>query len=75
MINLIQWHFAALWSGATLAGSFANTYGVFLLWRAAVGIGEASYSVIAPTIISDLFTGKRRTAMLTAFYVGIPIGF
>lgn len=42
--------------------------------RAAVGIGEASYSTIAPTIIADLFAKDLRTTMLMVFYFAIPVG-
>lgn len=46
----------------------------FLFFRALVGIGEASYSTIAPTIISDLFVKETRSKMLTMFYFAIPVG-
>lgn len=64
------------WAGTTLAGSFVpgDQFGLFLTLRALVGVGEASYSTIAPTIIADLFTHKWRTAMLTVFYFAIPAG-
>lgn len=39
-----------------------------------VGIGEASYSTVAPTIISDLFAKNLRSRMLAAFYFAIPVG-
>ena len=39
-----------------------------------VGIGEASYSTIAPTIISDLFIKDVRSKMLAFFYFAIPVG-
>lgn len=39
-----------------------------------VGIGEASYSTIAPTIISDLFVKDTRSKMLALFYFAIPVG-
>ena len=42
------------WAGATLLGSFMTNYGSFLAMRAIIGIGEASYSTIAPTIIGYL---------------------
>lgn len=45
-----------------------------VLLRALVGIGEASYTTIAPTIIGDLFTGARRSIMICAFYILIPVG-
>lgn len=63
-----------LWSGTTLLGSFMNHFGWFLAFRAMVGIGEASYSTIAPTIISDLFVHNMRSRMLAMFYFAIPVG-
>nr|CAD7433256.1 unnamed protein product [Timema monikensis] len=63
-----------LWSLTTLLGSFANTYELFITSRALVGIGEASYSTIAPTIISDMFVGQLRSIMLALFYFAIPVG-
>lgn len=64
----------ALWSGTTLLGSFMNDYWSFLTFRALVGVGEASYSTIAPTIISDLFVHSIRSKMLALFYFAIPVG-
>ncbi|KAL1497452.1 hypothetical protein ABEB36_008423 [Hypothenemus hampei] len=63
-----------LWSLTTLCGSFMTNYWWFLLFRAMVGIGEASYSTIAPTILSDLFVGNIRSKMLALFYFAIPVG-
>jgi MFS family permease len=45
-----------------------------LALRAIVGIGEASYSTIAPTIISDMFVKEARSKMLAIFYFAIPVG-
>ncbi|KAG7176750.1 spinster-like [Homarus americanus] len=42
--------------------------------RCLVGVGEASYSTIAPTIISDLFVKDLRSKMLAVFYFAIPVG-
>ncbi|XP_055626649.1 protein spinster isoform X1 [Toxorhynchites rutilus septentrionalis] len=63
-----------LWSTTTLLGSFMHQFGWFITFRALVGIGEASYSTIAPTIISDLFVGDTRSKMLAMFYFAIPVG-
>ncbi|XP_035906094.1 protein spinster isoform X4 [Anopheles stephensi] len=63
-----------LWSTTTLAGSYMKTFGWFITFRALVGVGEASYSTIAPTIISDLFVGEMRSKMLALFYFAIPVG-
>ncbi|NXY90820.1 SPNS3 protein, partial [Alcedo cyanopectus] len=65
-----------LWSGATLGSSFiSESYcWIFFLSRGLVGIGTASYSTIAPTIIADLFEEGKRTTMLSIFYIFIPVG-
>ncbi|XP_036330769.1 protein spinster isoform X1 [Rhagoletis pomonella] len=63
-----------LWSTTTLLGSFMGSFGGFITFRALVGIGEASYSTIAPTIISDLFVHDLRSKMLALFYFAIPVG-
>ncbi|XP_059481029.1 protein spinster isoform X2 [Neocloeon triangulifer] len=63
-----------LWGLTTLLGSFMQDYHWFLLMRGLVGIGEASYSTIAPTIISDLFVNDMRSKMLALFYFAIPVG-
>lgn len=64
----------ALWCATTLLGSYMNSFGWFLAFRAFVGIGEASYSTIAPTILSDLFVHDLRSKMLAIFYFAIPVG-
>ncbi|XP_012537066.1 protein spinster isoform X2 [Monomorium pharaonis] len=63
-----------LWCLTTFIGSFMKTYGWFLFFRTLVGMGEASYSTIAPTIISDLFVKDVRSKMLALFYFAIPVG-
>lgn len=64
------------WSSVTLLSSFVQRHHTywFFLFRALVGIGEASYATVAPTIIADLFVGKKRTTILAMFYLAIPIG-
>lgn len=63
-----------LWCLTTFIGSYMKTYGWFLIFRTMVGVGEASYSTIAPTIISDLFIKDVRSKMLALFYFAIPVG-
>lgn len=62
------------WSLTTLIGSYMPNYELFLLFRCFVGVGEASYSTIAPTIISDMFVKDIRSTMLAVFYILIPVG-
>ncbi|XP_039752934.1 protein spinster isoform X2 [Pararge aegeria] len=72
--RLIMAFGVALWSITTFAGSYIYTYAGFAVFRGMVGIGEASYSTIAPTIISDLFVDNVRSKMLAFFYFAIPVG-
>jgi MFS family permease len=53
---------------------FFKHFWLFLIIRSLVGVGEASYSCVAPTIIGDLFTGEMRTRMLAVFYLAVPVG-
>ncbi|XP_059818276.1 protein spinster homolog 1-like isoform X2 [Hypanus sabinus] len=64
------------WSAVTLLSSFVPRayFWALLLTRGLVGVGEASYSTIAPTVIADLFVGDKRTRMLSIFYFAIPVG-
>lgn len=64
------------WLLAAFSGSLMNRdHGdLFFLSRVLVGVGEASYSTIAPTIIADLFEPHRRKLFLSIFYFAIPIG-
>ncbi|KAI7803580.1 protein spinster homolog 1 [Triplophysa rosa] len=64
------------WSLVTLASSYVSKeyFWALLLTRGLVGVGEASYSTIAPTIIADLFVKEKRTNMLSIFYFAIPVG-
>ncbi|CAF0865140.1 unnamed protein product [Adineta ricciae] len=66
----------SLWSMTTVAGSFVppNLFWLFVLLRSLVGVGEASYSCVAPTIIADLFTSDMRTTMLAVFNIAVPLG-
>ncbi|VDD81517.1 unnamed protein product [Mesocestoides corti] len=45
-----------------------------MVLRCIVGIGEASYSTLAPTILTDLFSGNARTSILGFFYFAVPVG-
>lgn len=47
---------------------------MFLLFRGIVGIGEASYSNVCPSMISDMFTGPARSRMYMLFYFAVPVG-
>jgi MFS family permease len=63
-----------LWSLASGGSGLAPAFGILLITRLFVGIGEAGYGPAAPTIISDLYPVRRRGAVLSWFYMAIPVG-
>ena len=63
-----------VWSVATIASGLAPTYGWLLLARGVIGIGEASYAVITPSLLSDCYPAARRARVLGIFYAAIPVG-
>jgi MFS family permease len=63
-----------LWSLASGASGLAMTFGMLFLTRCFVGIGEAAYGPVAPTMISDLYPVKIRGSVLAWFYMAIPVG-
>jgi MFS transporter, Spinster family, sphingosine-1-phosphate transporter len=63
-----------LWSLATIGGSMARDYHELLISRALLGIGEACYATIAPSIIADLYSKDQRGRRLAWFYLATPVG-
>jgi MFS family permease len=63
-----------VWSLATVGSGLASSYGHLVLARSVLGIGEATYGVIAPTILLDLFARDQRARLMSAFYLAMPIG-
>ena len=63
-----------IWSAATFGSGLAPTLAVFLVVRALVGVGEASYSVVTPSLLSDFYPPERRGRVLAFFYAAIPLG-
>jgi MFS family permease len=64
----------ALWSLATVGCGYADSHAELLVMRALVGIGEAGYATVAPSMIADVFEPQRRGRMLSYFYLAIPVG-
>ncbi len=65
---------AILWSAATLLTAITHSFTSLLVRHTVVGIGEATFVVIAPAYIADLFPIQRRGGMLAIFYLAIPMG-
>jgi MFS family permease len=64
----------SIWSAATVASGLAHSALSLLVARAVVGVGEASYASIAPTIIDDLAAPEKKGRWMAIFYTAIPIG-
>jgi MFS family permease len=63
-----------LWSLATTLSGFASSYRWLLLARASVGIGEAAYGTIAPSLLADYYPLARRGRIMAIFFCAIPVG-
>ena len=63
-----------VWSLATVASGLATGVVSLGIARVVVGVGEASYATIAPTIIDDLAPPERKSTWLAIFYSATPIG-
>jgi MFS family permease len=73
-IGVILWSLASGASG--LSGMTAGMLGFWLLLatRCFVGVGEAAYGPVAPTLISDLYPERMRGQVMSWFYLAIPVG-
>ena len=50
-----------LWSIASGASGLAGGFVMLLITRCFVGVGEAAYGPVAPSVISDMYPIRRRT--------------
>ena len=62
------------WSAATIASGLSSNVWTLIVARAFVGIGEASYATLAPTIIDDITPPEKKGKMLSIFFLAIPLG-
>lgn len=63
-----------VWSSMTVLSGFANSFGMLATARIGVGIGEASASPAAFSMISDRFPKERRATALSIYSSGLYIG-
>jgi len=71
--RLIAWGLA-VWSVMTAASAGARTFGQLAAARIGVGIGEASASPAAYSLLSDWFPPAKRASVLALYSSGIYIG-
>jgi MFS family permease len=63
-----------IWSAATFASGLAPTFAALVVARSIIGVGEASYTVVTPGLLSDFYPPDRRGRVMAVFYAAIPVG-
>ena len=63
-----------VWSLGTVGSGLAPDYATLFATRVVVGIGEAGFAAVAPTVIADLFRPDERGRKLAYFYLATPMG-
>jgi MFS family permease len=63
-----------VWSGMTALSGFANSFGQLAAARIGVGIGEASASPVAYSVLSDYFPKEKRATALAVYSSGLYLG-
>ncbi|MCU0424695.1 MAG: MFS transporter [Candidatus Kapabacteria bacterium] len=64
----------ALWSLATVYCGMAKSYVQLFIGRVAVGVGEATLSPSAYSLIADYFPPEKRTTAMSVYSMGISVG-
>lgn len=62
------------WSAMTMVCGLARSFGQLFAARIGVGIGEATLSPTAYSLISDYFEARRRALAISFYAIGYPIG-
>jgi MFS family permease len=63
-----------LWSAMTALSGLASSYGQLALARIGVGVGEASASPAAYSLLGDYFPARRRAFALSIYSSGLYVG-
>lgn len=62
------------WSVATAFSGLAWSFAALFAARAAVGIGEAAYVTVGPSLLADYFPRDQRGRAMAIFFCAIPVG-
>ncbi len=62
-----------LWSGATAVSGVAASFNQLLLARIFVGIGEATLTPAAVSMLMEVFPAKQRSLAAGIYYAGLPL--
>ncbi len=65
---------AVLWSVSTLTTAWVHDYWTLYIRHAVVGVGEATFGICAPAVLSDFYPERDRNRILSVFYLAIPVG-
>lgn len=65
---------ALVWSVATLLTAVTHNFNELLIRHTLVGIGEASFVILSPTFVADMFPEDQRGRVMGVFYLAIPVG-
>ena len=71
--SLMAWG-VAFWSVMTAACGLATSFLGLFVARVGVGVGEATLSPTAYSLISDYFERRRRALAISFYAIGYPIG-
>ena len=63
-----------VWSFCTSACSLARSFGTLFLGRMGVGVGEATLSPAAYSMISDYFPTEKLGVAISVYYMGVFLG-
>jgi MFS family permease len=64
----------ACWSVATALSGLAGSFAALFAARASVGVGEAAYVTVGPSLLSDYFPRGQRARVMAIFFCAIPVG-
>ena len=64
----------AVWSLATVSTGLARSYDQLQAARALVGVGGAAFTLVALTMLMDLFPRRVRARALALFFLAVPVG-
>jgi len=65
---------ALIWSAATLLTAVTHDFTGLVIRHTLVGVGEASFVILSPTFVADMFPESQRGRVMGVFYLAIPVG-
>jgi len=65
---------ALFWAAINFLTATVHSYDSLNIRHAALGVGEASFGIFAPSLLADYYEPDQRNRVLTIFNVAIPVG-